>query len=234
MKSVIYNIFHEQRDENTRNDFVKFSKGIFDNRYIIEGKKQKNRWAIKTSAEFTNFFVRKCLNKVQDNVKVKGIIVCTFKEILNDIKFEMEKVKKYQGINQIVIDTETSVESILDVINKYPRAFYALSFSGNNFELKIKAKTQKNGKPGSKEKGPKANFCSLKTADKEIIEDLFFDYPVFQEIKIKHKIEVRNIKLPDGIDDPKEIRDKSVRKGVLKRFVEVDGRKEEKEKEFEV
>src|SRR3989344_3336966 len=89
MNSVIYNIFHEQRDENTHNDFVKFSKGIFDNRYLVEGKKQKDRWAIKTSAEFTNFFVRKCLNKVQDNVKVRGIIICTFKEILNDIKLSL-------------------------------------------------------------------------------------------------------------------------------------------------
>ena len=74
----------------------------------------------------------------------------------------------------------------------------------------------------------------MKTADKEIVEDLFFDYPVFQEIKIKHKIEVRNIKLPEGVNDPKEIREKSVRGGVLKRFVEIDGRKEDKEKEFEV
>lgn len=234
MKNIIAKIFSGENDEEVHSDFIKFSRGVFQDRYLIEGKKQKDKWSIKTSAEFANFFVRRCLEKSRGEVEVKGAIILT-KDIRSEFKFPIESVKSYMGIKQFLIETTTSADKILEIMNKYPRAFYALSFSTKDCELKIKAKPPKSGKPGKKgEDEVKADFCSLKTPDVELIRDLFFDFPNFNEIKIKHTIEIKEIEIPKNFKTPEEMREKSVRKGVVKRFVDAEGKKEMKEKNFAV
>lgn len=228
-------IFSGEIDQEVHSDFVKFSRGIFQDRYLIEGKKQAEKWSVKTSAEFANFFVKKLLEKSKGNVAVKGIIVTTQNLNDNEIGFKINDRKNYGGIRQLVIDTIVEKNVLLSLMNKYPRAFYALSFSISDSELKIKAKPPKSGKPGTKSKdedGPKADFCSLKTSDFEIVKDLFFDFPVFKEIKVKHVIEIKEIELPKNAKTPEEMREKAIRKGIVKRFVEIDGKKEVKEKSF--
>src|SRR3989344_2525454 len=193
MKNVIAKIFSGEFDSEVHSDFVKFSRGVFENRYLLEGKKQKDKWGVKTSSEFANFLVRRCLEKFGGRFDFKGAIIYT----------------------------------------KYLKAFYALSFSGNGFELKIKAKPPKSGKPGKKgEDEPKADFCSLKTSDLEIIKDLFFDFSSFKEIRIKHTLEIRDIEIPKNYKTPEEMRELAKRKGVVKRFIDVDGQKKVSEKEF--
>lgn len=237
MKSVINKIFSDESDEEVHNEFVKFSRGVFDNRYLVEGKKQTGKWAIKTSSEFANFFVRRVLENYSGEVKIKGIIVSTL-DLEGDCEFEIENVKKYMGIKQLVLNCSASSDKILALMDKHPKAFYALSFSAGDYDLKVKAKAPKSGKPGTKTKGddevegPKADFCSLKTSDKSIIGDLFFDFPEFNEIRIRHVIEVKEIELPKVYKTPEELREKAVRKGVVKRFIDADGKKEVKEKSF--
>lgn len=234
MKSVIYKIFSGEVDEEVHGEFIKFSRGVFDNRYLVEGKRQANKWAIKTSNEFANFFVRKVLEDASGEIKIKGIIVST-SDLEGDCEFEVDNVKKYMGIKQLVVDCATTPEKILDLMDKHPRAFYALSFSTGDYDLKVKAKPPKSAKPGTKTKddeGPKADFCSLKTANKEIVDDLFFDVADFKEAKINHTVEIKEIEIPKDAKTPEEMREKAVRKGVIKRFLNVDGEKSEKEKEF--
>ena len=234
MESALKKIFFGKGDNSAHIEFIKFGKGKFENKYLLEGKKQKDKWSIKTSAEFANFLVRTCLEKTREEIAVQGVIVTT-NDLRREAKFEIERVKQFAGVKQMVLNCRTNALNILELMNKYPRAFYALSFSTPAFVLKIKPKAPKSGKPGSKEKGegPKCNFCSLKTSDREIIENLFFDFPNFKEIKIKHTIEINQIILPSGIDDPVKIRELAKKKGRIIREIEVDGRKEIKEKEFE-
>ena len=236
MESVIHKIFFDNADNDVHAEFVKFSRGVFDNRYVIEGKKQTGKWQIKTSSEFANFFVKKILENYKGDLNIRGIIVSTL-DLEGDCKFEIENVKRYMGIKQLVLNCSTSSEKILELVNKYHRAFYALSFSAGNYELKIKAKAPKSGKPGTKTKddedeGPKADFCTLKTSDKSIIDDLFFDYPEFQLIKIKHIVEIKDIEIPKDFKTPEEMRERAIRKGAIKRYIDVDGKKEIKEKTF--
>jgi hypothetical protein len=250
MKNTINKIFSGEKDDGVHADFIKYSRGVFDNRYLLEGKKQKiknsigifkpqtgnakpsssDKWAIKSSAEFANFFVRRCLEKARGNVKVSGAIICTFSL---QGKIEFERVKQFAGVKQHLINSEMPAEKILKLMDECPRAFYALSFSTPDCELKIKAKAPKSGKPGTKTKddegGPKADFCSLKTSDIELVKDLFFDFPSFTEIKIRHTLEIKEIELPKDAKTPEEMRAKARRKGIVKRFVEVDGKKEVKE-----
>ena len=233
MKNVINKIFSNETDSEVHDDFVKFSRGRFENRYLLEGKKQADKWAVKSSAEFANYFVRRCLEKISGEVQMKGVIVTTNKKLREEFDFEIAGEKGYMGIKQFLIDGLIRGEKIISLMNKYPKVFFALSFKISDYELKIKAKAPKSGKPGAKgEDGPKADFCSLKTTDKNIIDDLFFDFPGFKEIKINHTIEINSIEVPSGNMAPEEMREKSIRLGKVIRKIKVDGVEKRSEKEF--
>mgnify|MGYP001578492134 FL=1 len=230
MNNIIRKISEKNFDESVHNEILKFSKGVFENRYLIEAKKQKDKFSIKTSAEFSNYLVRKCLENESEKIKIMGIIVSTF-DLVTEMKFPVENVKKYMGIQQAIINTEVSPEEIIGLMNKYPRVHFGLSFKTKDFELKIKAKAPKSGKPGKKgdEEGPKADFCSLKTSDREIIKDLFFEMDDFKEVKINHTIVIEKIEIPKGESNPIKMRENSIREGKIIRKIDVDGKKSEKE-----
>ncbi len=233
MESVLNKISQGKFDDEVHSEFVKYSKGTFSNKYILEAKKQKERWSIKTSAEFANFFVRRCLEKVNGKINMQGIIVCTF-DIKKEIDFPIEKTKQFMGIKQIVINGEIEAGKIISLMDKYPRAFFALSFSTPCCELKIKQKAPKSAKPAaSGDKEPKAEFCSLKTSDREIINELFFDSPDFSEIRISHTINIKEIVIPKSEKDPARIRELAKRKGIITRKIISDSKEQVKEMPFE-
>jgi hypothetical protein len=74
---VIRKIFEGVSDDEVHNDFLKYSRGNFKDKYLLEGKKQSDKWSIKAGAEFANYLVKKCLEKVSGNISAKGIIVST-------------------------------------------------------------------------------------------------------------------------------------------------------------
>lgn len=233
MTDVIHKIFLKEFDEEVHNSLVKFSKGTFDNKYLIEAKKQKDKWSIKTSAEYTNYLVSACLQRVSGEIDVTGVIVATF-NIQDKVQFPIERIKQFMGVKQAVVNTKTTPDKIISLMNEFPKAFYALSFSDAKFQLKIKAKAPKSAKPAaSSEKEVSANFCSLKTSDAEIIKDILFDVPNFNEARAKHTILINDIILPKGVEDPAELRKKAKRKGIVKRELVVDGNKSVREAEFE-
>lgn len=228
----IKKIFEKNFDDETHLEFLKFGRGEFKNKYLIEAKKQKDKWTIKTSSEFANFFVKKCLEETSEKVFIKGIVASTI-DIEKEIKFPIENIKKFMGIKQILINFEISPHEILELIKKYPRAFFALSFKTQNSELKIKAKAPKSAKAStSGKKGPKASFCVLKTKNQEIIKELFFDAPNFNEIKIRHILKINEIIYPNNEKDPRLMRENSKRKGLLLREIEIDNKRYTKEAEF--
>ncbi len=233
MENIIRKISEKRFDNSVHDDLVRFSKGIFDNRYLLEAKKQKDKWSIKTSAEFSNFLVRRCLEKNPRSIDIKGVIVSTF-DLASEMKFPVENVKKYMGIQQAIINTTANASDIIELMEKYPRVHFGLSFILEGYELKIKAKAPKSGKPGKKgeDEAPKADFCSLKTSDKEIIKDLFFDLHDFSEVKINHTIIIEKIEIPKGETNPIKMRENSIREGKIIRKIDVDGKKSEKEYEF--
>ena len=234
MKSVLKKIFEEDIDQEVHDEFLKFGRGRFENKYLLEGKKQKDKWSIKTGSEFSNFLVKKLLENEKGEIEINGVIVCTF-DIRGDIGFEVSKVKQFMGVKQFIIKCKTEVGKIIDLMNKYPKAHYGLSFKTKDCELKIKPKTPKSAKPAAKgESGPKVDFCALKTSDKNIIDDLFFDFPEFKEIKIKNTLLIDSVILPEGEKDPVKIREMAKKKGKIIREIEVDGRIEKKEKDFEI
>jgi|SRR3989344_142864 len=231
MENTINKIFNDRIDNSVHEEFIKFSRGEYLNRYLLEGKRQKDKWVVKTGCEFANFLVRKCLPQ-NEKIKISGIIVCTI-DIKADVKFPIERVKQFMGIKQLVINTEVNSNEIIELMNKYTKAFFALSFSTPHGTLKIKQKAPKSAKPSTKtEDEPKADFCSLITTDTQIIDDLFFDKKEFKEIKIKHKLKIDSVILPENVTDPVKMRELAKKKGVIIREITVDSQKEIKEKEF--
>ena len=127
-------------------------------------------------------------------------------------------------------------EEILLISKVVPTSFIALSFKTDDTELKVKPKAPKSGKPSTKaEEKPKADFCKLKTTDKELARGLLFDINIdsFKQADANHTFIIGGIKVDDSIKDPKEMREKAIRKGKVIRMVEVDGNTFKEEKNFE-
>ncbi len=233
MDSTIKKIFSSTSDDQVHSDFVKFSKGTFNNRYLVDAKRQKNGWTVKTSAEFVNTLVRNCLEKVSGSVALTGVIVATF-SIADKAAFPVERVKQFMGIKQSLVNTTTTPENILSLMDAYTRAFFALSFSIGETQLKVRAKAPKSAKPAtSGDKEVSADFCTLKTSDPSLVKDLFFDCGDFKEISLNHTIVIKEIILPKGVSDPVQIREQSKRKGTITRIIKADGKEMKKEVEFE-
>jgi hypothetical protein len=238
MENSIKKVFGRKIDDELHGEFIKFSRGVFANRYLIDAKLNAGKYSIKTGPEFANFFVRSCLKMLQGDVDITGAIVSTFniKEKMGGTVFNPdEEVKQFMGIKQLKVNGKISPQKVLDLMDKFPRAFFALTFSGNDFDLKIKPKAPKSAKPSTKgEDEIKADFCSLKTVNKELANDLFFDVPEFKEIHINHTIKIENIILPKDEKDPVKLRENAIRKGKMIRKITADGKISEKETDFEI
>jgi len=223
---VMKKIFEGVFDDEVHANFLKFGRGEYKNKYLLGGKRQAKKWAIKAGAEYANFLVRKCLEKVSGSVRVKGVIVSTQNLNKEDMNFNFSKVSNFQGVRKHQLDDEIEAADILDFMDRFPRAFFALTFKGDGFVLKIKAKAPTSGKPGKEKKnGSVADFCSLKIKDKEIVDYLFFGVGDFQEASINHTINIMEIIYPTNMGElkPIEVRELAKRKGIVVREVVVDG-----------
>jgi hypothetical protein len=217
-------------DESVHLQFLKFSKGEFRNRALIEAKNSNGNYTIKTSAEFANELVKDLAEKLGNNkTNVTGSIIGT-----NDLKgvLEFKKISQFQGVKNYSIEKEMSGSEIINLIDKFPKNFFALSFSVGGDILKIKPKAPKSGKPGTKgDETPKIDFCNLKTNDKNIAESFIFETPDFKTAKIIHYFMIEKIEVPDELKTSQDfalIREKSKRVGKILRKAEIDGVKSEK------
>lgn len=228
---TIKKIFSGVFDEEVHSGFLKFGKGEFKDKYLIDCKKQAGKWVVKAGPEFVNYLVRLGLEKAKGKVKVTGVVVSTLQM---DISISKD-LKQFMGIKQYKVDTEAEASQILELMKKYPRAFFALSFALPDLELKIKPKAPKSAKPSTSEKEPKAEFCFLKTTDEKIAKELFFDASFVKEIAIKHIVKIDQIVYPKDFAKmkPEEVREQSKRKGAIIRQITADGKEESHEAKFE-
>jgi hypothetical protein len=231
--NFIKKVFDEKVDEDVHLQFQKFSKGEFRNRALIEAKNSKGKYTIKTSAEFANGLVRAVAEMVGNaNVKVTGAIVST-----NDLTGELDfkEKKQFQGVKRYLIDKEMTGDKITELLNKFPKTFFALSFEFEDTKLKIKAKAPKSGKPGKEGEKPKVDFCNLKTTNKELAESFIFENTNFKKAEANHTFFIEEIVIPEGLKNEKDfaiVREKALRKGRIVRKIVIDDKEMESEKEF--
>lgn len=229
--NFIKKIANKRVDDSVHLQFQKFSKGEFRDRAIIEAKNSKGKYTLKTTAEFANEMVSCVANKLgESKTKVTGAIVST-----NDLTGELEfkDKKQFQGVKRYLIDSEMSGKEILELLNKFPKAFFALSFDSSDSKLKIKPKAPKSAKPKSKGEAPKPNFCKLITTDKEVGEGFVIETDNWQKAEINHTFFIEQIILPKDETDFAKIRELAVRKGKILRKAIIDGQNKDSELEFE-
>ena len=231
--NFIENIFKNKVDSDVHIQFQKFSKGTFINKALINVKNSKGRYTIKTSPEFAKDLVKYVAKKLGDNkTKVKGAIISTA-DLSNEIEFKEKK--QFRGVKKYLIEKELNGKDILELIDRFPKVFFGLSFNDEktNTILKIKPKAPKTGKPKKKEKKEKPNFCSLKTNDKEIAKSFIFEKPDFREAEVNHTFLIEELILPKGEEDYSRLRELAKRKGKIIRKAIIDNKEYISEKEFE-
>ena len=233
LMNFIKKIFKNKPDNLVHLQFQKFGKGEFRDRALISARKSGNKYTISTTAEFANELVREVAEKLgSGKTRVIGAIVST-----SDLKEELDfkEIKQFQGVKRYIIDKEMSGDDILSLIEKFPKAFFALSFNCDKDStiLKIKPKAPKSGKPGKKGEKPKPNFCKITTTDKMLAEDFVFEKLDFKKADINHKFIINEIIQPEGETDYARIRELAKRKGEIIREALIDGKEIRKKIGFE-
>jgi len=231
--NFIKKIFDGNIDESVHLQFQKFSKGEFRDRALIKAKQSKAKYSIITTAEFANNMVEEIAKKLgSDKTQVTGAIISTSNLIG---KLDFQNKKQFMGVKQYILDKEMSGDEILELIEKLPKAFFALSFKieKDNTILKIKPKAPKSAKPSSKtDKKPKPDFCKLTTNDSNLGGGFVFEKPDFKKAEISHDFIIDELIFPEGEGDYSKIRELAKRKGKIIRKAIIDGEKILKEKEF--
>jgi len=223
-------------DELVHLQFQKFSRGEFRNRALISVKKTGKKYTVNTSAEFANELVRIVAEKLGSNkTKITGAIVST-----SDLKDEIEftNIKQFQGVKRYLIDKEMSGKEIVSLLDRFPKTFFALTFSTPDGEtsLKVKPKAPKSGKPGKGDEAPKADFCKLITTDQNLGKDFIFETDDFKKADIVHHFFIEEIVVPAELKNEKDyavIRERSRRKGRIVREAKIDDKSSKEEGKFE-
>lgn len=229
----IKKIFEDKIDRLVHLQFQKFSKGNFKNRALIKASNSKGNYKIATGYEYANDFVRMVAEKLGNNkTKITGGIITTF-----DLtgKLDFKDKKQFMGVKQYVLDTDMTGKEILDLLDKFPFAFMALSFKTNDTELKIKPKAPKSAKPSTKgDARPNPNFCKMNTTDKNLIKNILFDIDLddFKKVEGSHEFVINDLILPKGEKDSSKIRELTQRKGIVLRKINVDEKETISKKNF--
>lgn len=217
MDCFIKKIFTGNVDESVHRQFVRFGKGEYNSRAIIELKKG-NQIKINSTFEYANDFVN--LLKAFP-VKFSGVIIT--KEIIPGLTG-----KKKSGLYEYNI---TMSHQELNNLNNY--YFQLLDADGPGLKLKMKKKLPK---PGKSEEKVDAKFCILQADLKywqQIEECFFWDLPKnVKKAVIKHTYHINEIIFPEQEKDPAKIRLLSKRKGKIVRLIDADGQSSSKEQEF--
>jgi hypothetical protein len=229
--NFIKKIFDRNIDESVHLQFQKFSKGEFKDRAMINARQSKGKYIVNTTAEFANDLVREVAKKLGNKETiVKGAIVST-SDLSRELDFQDKK--QFQGVKRYIIDKEMSGDNIINLIEKFPKAFFALSFSVENTILKIKPKAPKSGKPGSKgDKKPNPNFCKVITTDKKLGGSFVLEKQDFKKAEITHNFIIDQLILPEAEKDYTKIRELAKRKGKIIREANIDDKEIVKEIEF--
>jgi len=233
MDSFIKKIFEGQEsDELVHLQFQKFSRGEFPAKAALKIRNTKGKFTLTTTPEYGNELVRALAEELGDSkTQVSGALITTI-----DLKgeYDFKEVKNALGVRKHFIDGEMSGTEILELMDKFPKAFFGLSFSTPMSELKVKVKAPKTKPSGKGEAKPKIDFCKLKTTNPEIIKAFVFDIPLdtLKKAEIVHDFEITDIIMPEGEEDFAKIRELAKRKGKITRKIDIDDNVEEKEVEF--
>lgn len=225
----IRKIFQDKVDEGIHRHFVRFGKGTYGMKAVMNVRKQKEKVKISTTFEYAIDFIEFILSFV-DSVKVSGF-VWSRQEI------QGLEGKKKKGLFNYEIDKEIKKEELNKILSDCYFALLDCSVPG--MELKVKKKLPKPGKGSKKNIGDK--FCVLSIENKlwaEFHKEFLFDLPEnFKKARIEHTYVIKEIVISPELKkqgDFEKIRQGAKRKGQIIRKIIVDEKESENKKDFAV
>jgi len=239
MDCFIKKIFEGKTEEDdfVHCQFIKFSKGEFQDRAMVRAKNSGGSFVIATTYEYAKELIIYLAEKIgEERVNVTGALISAL-----DLEgeFDYSEKKMAMGIKKYMIDKDMSGNEILELCNKVQKAFFALSFSTSDTELKINVKSPKSAKgvSSSKKENAKAkiDFIKIKTTDKGLVKNMIFDEEInnFKKLEVKHTFLIDKIIMPETEEkDFAKIREMAKRAGKIIRELDIDGKVIKKEKEF--
>lgn len=228
----IKKIWLKEADSKVHSQFTRFSKGIFENRTVINVNKG-NAIKLNSTFELTNDLVL-FVASLGGKFSVSGLLFAREnpEALLSGLGIKSE-IKKKKNIFEADIAGDINAEQI----NKIANAVYLMLFDmhSEGIELKTKKRLPKPGKSGKEKVDDK--FCILNMDLKffpQLHEEFLFDLPEnFKKARISHTYKITDIILPKGEKDFEMLRLKAIRKGRISRHVEIDGKIMQEEKDFE-
>ncbi|MBI2630162.1 hypothetical protein HYW76_03595 [Candidatus Pacearchaeota archaeon] len=220
MDCFIKKIFAKRADEGVHSQFVRFGRGAYSGRAVAVLHKT-GKAKLKGSFEYANDFAN--IASELGNLKFSGIIMS---------RADLGLAGKNK--NGIFIYEVENMDS--DKIKEISEKAYCLLLDGegDGISLKVKKKLPKPGKSGDSKIDD--GFCMLETDLKyfdKLKEAFFWDIPDFKKAKVSHEYKINDMVMPQGEKDFEKIRVLTKRKGILVRKLDIDGREEVKEIEFE-
>ncbi len=218
--NFIKKIFLGKEDESVHKQFVRFGKGIYGRRALLNLWKTKNI-KVKSSFEYANDFV----------LFVAGLGEVSFsgnvwsKEQLPELS---GKKKESKWIYEVSNFPSKKIKEIAS--NVYS---FLLNGDGNGIKLRIKNKLPK---PGKSEGKIDDKFCQMELDEKyfnAVKEDFLWDLPECKKASVEHTFIIKDIITPKGETDYAKIREMAKRKGKIVRITNVDGKEMKTEKDFE-
>lgn len=203
-------------DEESHRYFIRFGKGNYRGRFLVSAAKGK-RLKLKASFELANDFVS--IAKEIGARKFSG-------RVLSKESVEGLERRKKAG----VFVYEVNESDLSEFSNAY---YYLVDCETPELNLRIKKALPKPGRDAEKVDD---SFCLMEADLKfwELIRDAFFwDAPDGKKIKIEHELNFNEIILPNEEKDNVEIRESALRKGVIVRKGEIDGKEFEKRYDVE-
>lgn len=238
MESFIKKIFDGKIDEYVHIQFQKFSRGEFNERAMVRCKNSNGKYTIDTTSEYARELVRTFGEKLGNNkALVTGALVSALE--ISGIKFEGKS--NVMGVKKYLINREMTGKEIVELCDTQLKAFIGLSFKVGEEELKVQAKSPKSAKGASSAKKEdadlKIDFCKVKTTDRNVVNSVVFDKELvnFKKVEIKHDFIISEIVIPDSLKNEKDfaiVREKSLRKGKIVRYLNIDGTTVKKEAPF--
>jgi len=221
--SIIKNICQNNAGISEHLQFIRFSKGFFENRFYFKVKNGK-KLKIFSGFENVNDLIKIIAENEKELLDIKGKVFSK-----KDFHKFFENKERKKGFFVGEINKSISHLEFKELYDLFKDEYLLLNIKSNKFSLKTNSSLHN-------PKGTyKAKFAVLETSDIGCIKDEFlFDIDKnFKEIEIKHDILVTEIIIPDQYkDNPEEARINAKRKGKIVRKINLDGKEEQMEINF--
>ncbi|MEM4347519.1 MAG: hypothetical protein QW802_02905 [Candidatus Altiarchaeota archaeon] len=227
-------IFLKEFNASIHEKFIRYGRGEFPGPVILIEKDNK-KIKLSGSVDYVNI-VGRIISEFSNQCKCSGKIISkadiekSLREIVDIIKVKKSRLQCYEIKGSYLKD------DLLKLYDNFFDAYFLFDLKSDNKEFSMK--TKKNlPKPGKFDE----NFFNATlgiNAQSKVSEEIAFDvesFDKFNKVKISHIYFIKKLIVPEGLKDNfKEARIKAKREGIIRRIIETDFGKTQKEIEFSV